>query len=267
MAAPRRFVLPWEDSFLSLLLYIDPAGNVTADFLEGSVSNFGIMGSQVAFNGDLGRFVVNVDGRIVVIGRDGGVFAHAVRQIPLQPIATRPLTILPAVACSGSKIASNGDDDRFVTRLFSRRIIVVRRDGAVFVHDVIPDGDGAIVPPPFAFGGSKVAVNGEEDRFVVGMFRQIIVIRRDGAVFGHDTTASPNPAENIVSPPFAFSGSKIAANSAEDLFVVAMGVTNDFTVGPQSAIVVVRRDGSLVGHTVQGRTVSPPFEIRLRPPS
>jgi hypothetical protein len=262
VAAPRRFVLPWEDSFLSLLMYIDDAGNVSADFLEGSISNFGVMGSQVGFNGDLGRFVINVDGRIVVIGRDGGVFAHAVKQIPPTPIATRPLTILPAVACSGSKIASNGDDDRFVTRLFSRRIIVVRRDGAVFAHDVLPDGDGAIVPPAFAFTGSKVAVNGEDDRFVVGMFSQIIVIRRDGAVFGHDTTAA-----NAILPPFAFSGSKIASNSADDQFVVAMGVTNDFTVGPQSAIVVVRRDGSLVGHTVQGRTVSPPFEIRLRPPS
>jgi hypothetical protein len=260
VAAPRRFVLPWEDSFLSLLMYIDPAGNVSTDFLEGSASNFGVIGSQVAFKGDEDRFVINVDNRIVVIRRDGNVFAHAVRQIPLLPTATRPLTILPPVACSGSKVASNGDADRFVTRLFSRRIIVVRQDGTVVGHDVIPDGDGAIVPPPFAFTGSKVATN-SEDRFVVGMFSQIIVIRRDGAVFGHNTTGA-----NAILPPFAFSGSKIAS-SADDQFVVAMGATNDFTVGPQSAIVVVRRDGSLVGHTVQGRTVSSPFEIRLRPPS
>jgi hypothetical protein len=262
VASPRRFVLPWEDSFLSLLMYIDPAGNVSTDFLEGSISNFGVTGSRVAFNGDNDRFVINVDNRIIVIQRDGGVFAHAVRQIPLQPIATRPLTILEPVACSGSKVASNGDDDRFVTRLFSRRIIVVRRDGAVFAHDVIPDGDGAFVQQPFAFAGSKVAVNGEEDRFVVGMFSQIIVIRRDGAVFGHDTTA-----DNTILPPFAFSGSKIASNGEDDQFVVAMGTTNDSTAGPQSAIVVVRRDGGLLGHTVQGRTVSPPFELRLRPPS
>jgi hypothetical protein len=262
VAAPRRFVLPWEDSFLSLLMYIDPAGNVSTDFLEGSASNFGVIGSKVAFDGDNDRFVINVDNRIVVIRRDGNVFAHAVRQIPLLPTATRPLTILPPVACSGSKVASNGDADRFVTRLFSRRVIVVRQDGTVVGHDVLPDGDGAIVPPPFEFTGSKVATN-SEDRFVVGMFSQIIVIRRDGTVFGHDTDA----VNKIISPPFAFSGSKIASNSADDQFVVAMGVTNDFTVGPQSAIVVVRRDGGLVGHTVQGGTVSPPFEVRLRPPS
>jgi hypothetical protein len=159
----RRFALPWEDSFLSLLMYIDSRGNVSADFLEGSISNFGVTGSQVAVNGDDDRFVVNVDNRILVIRRDGGVFAHAVRQIPPTPIATGPLRIMPPVACSGSKVAFNGDDDRFVTRMFNRRIIVVRRDGTVFGHDVIPDGDGAIVQPPFAFAGSKVAFNGEED--------------------------------------------------------------------------------------------------------
>jgi hypothetical protein len=201
VASPtRRFALPWEDSFLSLLMYIDPQGNVSADFLEGSISNFGVTGSQVAFN---------------------------------------------------------GDDDRFVTRMFSRRIIVVRRDGAVFGHDVIPDGDGAIVQPPFAFAGSKVAFNGEEDRFVVGMFSQIIVIRRDGAVFGHDTTAN-----NTILPPFAFSGSKVASNGADDQFVVTMGTGNDITAGPQSCIVVVRRNGGPIGHTVQGPTISPPFELR-----
>jgi hypothetical protein len=263
VASPRRFVIPWEDSFLCLLMYIDPAGNVSTDFLEGSISNFGVIGSRVGLEGDNDRFVINVDDRIVVIRRDGNVFAQAVRQIPLQPIATLPLTILPPVACSGSKVASNGDDDRFVARLFNRRIIVVRRDGAVFGHDVIPDGDGAFVQPPFAFTGSKVALNGDDDRFVVGMFSEIVVIRRDGSVFGHDTTG----ANAIISPPVAYSGPRIAFTGADDEFVVAMGVTNDFTVGPQSAVVVVRHDGSLVGHTLQGHTVSPPFEIRLRPPS
>jgi hypothetical protein len=205
VASPtRRFALPWEDSFLSLLMYIDPQGNVSADFLEGSISNFGV---------------------------------------------------------TGSKVASNGDDDRFITRMFSRRILVVRRDGAVFGHDVIPDGDGAVVQPPFTFAGSKVATN-SEDRFVVGMFSRIIVIRRDGAVFGHDTTAN-----NTILPPFAFAGSKVASNGDDDQFVVTMGTGNEITPGPQSCIVVVRRNGGLVGHTVQGRTISAGFEIRLRPPS
>jgi hypothetical protein len=258
----RRFALPFEDSFLSLLMYIDSRGNVSADFLEGSISNFGVTGSQVAFNGDDDRFVINVADLILVIRRDGGVFAHAVRQIPPTPIASGPLRIMPPVACSGSRVAFNGDVDRFVARMFERRIIVVRRDGAVFGHDIIPDGDGAFIQPPFAFTGSKVAFNGEEGRFVVGMFSQIIVIRRDGAVFGHDTTA-----DNRILPPFAFSGSKVAFNGEDDQFVVTMGTTNTITAGPQNCIVVVRRDGGLLGHTVQGRTISPPFEVRLRPPS
>ena len=75
------------------------------------------MGSQVGLNGDIGRFVVNVDCRIMVIGQDGNVFAHRVRQVPPTPIATRPLTIMPAVACSGSKIAANGEDDQFVVAM------------------------------------------------------------------------------------------------------------------------------------------------------
>ena len=36
--ATRRFVLPWEDSFTVLILHVDQQGNVSADFLEGSLS-------------------------------------------------------------------------------------------------------------------------------------------------------------------------------------------------------------------------------------
>jgi hypothetical protein len=148
-------------------VYIDPAGNVSTDFLEGSAANFGVIGSKVVFDGDNDRFVINVDNRIVVIRRDGNVFAHAVRQILLLPTATRPLTILPPVACSGSKVASNGDADRFVTRLFSRRIIVVRQDGTVSSHNT--DAVNRIISPPFAFSGSKIASNSADDQFVVAM--------------------------------------------------------------------------------------------------
>ena len=55
MAAPRRFVLPWEDLFLSLLMYIDLAVNVSTDSLEGSAHLFGVIGSKVAFDGDNDR--------------------------------------------------------------------------------------------------------------------------------------------------------------------------------------------------------------------
>ena len=63
---------------------------------------------------------------------------------------------------------------------------MVRPDGAVLGYDVVPDGNGAIIHDPFVFSGSKVATDGD-DRFVVGMFFEIIVIHRDGSVSGHDT--------------------------------------------------------------------------------
>ncbi|HEY7361990.1 MAG TPA: hypothetical protein VH642_14325, partial [Streptosporangiaceae bacterium] len=141
-------------------MYIDPQGNVSADFLEDSISNFGVIGSQVAPDGDQDRFVINADNQIIVIRRDGSAFAHAVRQVPAVPIATRPLTIMPPVACSGAAIGASNDQARFIGRMLSRRVIVVRPDGAVLGYDVVPDGNGAIIQAPFVFGGSKVATDG-----------------------------------------------------------------------------------------------------------
>jgi hypothetical protein len=258
----RRFVLSWQDSFLTLLIYIDPRGNVSADFLEFSISNFGLIGSQVAPDGDQDRFVINVDGQIIVIRRDGSAFAHAVRQIPPEPKNLHPRTILPPVACSGATIGVSNDQARFIGRMLDRRVIVVRPDGAVLGYDVVPDGDGAIIHAPFVFGGSKVATDGDDDLFVVGMFSQIIVIHRDGSVSGHDTDVHDN-----ILPPVAFTGSKIALSPEGGDFVVTIGTGNDFRPGPQNSIIVVRDDGSIFGHTIQHQTVSPPFEVSLKPPS
>jgi hypothetical protein len=258
----RRFVLPWQDSFLTLLIYIDPQGNVSADFLEYSISNFGVIGSQIAPDGDQDRFVINVDGQIIVIRRDGSAFAHAVRQVPLTPVATLPLTIMPPVACSGATIGVGNDQARFIARMLDRRVIVVRPDGAVLGYDVVPDGNGAIIQAPFVFGGSKVATDGDDDLFVVGMFFQIIVIHRDGSVSGHDTDV-----HNNILPPVAFTGPKIDLSPEGGDFVVTIGTGNDFTPGPQNSIIVVRHDGSIFGHSLQGHTVSPPFAVGLKPPS
>jgi hypothetical protein len=70
------------------------------------------------------------------------------------------------------------------SRMADRRVIVVRPDGAVFGYDIVPDDNGATIQAPFVFGGSKVATDGDDDRFVAGMFTQIIVIHRDGSVSG-----------------------------------------------------------------------------------
>ncbi|WP_247501258.1 CAP domain-containing protein [Bradyrhizobium sp. 135] len=97
----------------------------------------------------------------------------------------------------------------------------------------------------FKFAGSNVAYNGDADRFVVTMGNRIIVIRRDGGVFGHDVTG------NTVGQAFKFAGSNVAYNGDADRFVVTMG----------SRIIVIRRDGGVFGHDVTGNTIGQAFKF------
>jgi hypothetical protein len=120
-------------------------------------------------------------------------------------------------------VAFNGDIDRFVVTT-GNRIIVIRRDGGVFGHDI----NANLVGPAFGFGGSKVAFNGDIDRFVLTMNNRIIVIRRDGQVFGHDVNA------NTIANAFGYSGSKVAFNGDIDRFVLTMN----------NRIIVIRRDAT-----------------------
>ena len=187
--ATRRFVFPWEDSFAVLVLYVDRQGNVSADFLEG-FPVFSVTGSPVAPNGDQDRFVLNVDNHLIVLRHDGRAFVHAVRREGLHP-DQGPFTIRPPVATTGAAIGVSPDQARFVGRLMDRRIFVVHPDGGTLGYDVIPDGDGAIVQPPFAFGGAKVATD-DDVLFVVGMNFEIVLIRRDGSVTGYLTDTNNN---------------------------------------------------------------------------
>ncbi|MFF8840271.1 hypothetical protein [Streptomyces sp. NPDC015130] len=190
----------------------------------------------VAFNGTLDRFVVTGSTStifpffraLIVITRDGRVFGHDVTSG----------TVGPGFAFSGSKVAYNGDIDRFVVTM-GNRIIVITRDGRVYGHDI----SGGTIGPGFAFSGSKVAYNGDIDRFVVTMGNRIIVITRDGRVYGHDVTGTN------VGPGFAFSGSKVAYNGDIDRFVVTSG----------NRIIVITQDGRVYGHNVTGTNVGPGF--------
>ncbi|MFB6626333.1 hypothetical protein ACFCWD_19060 [Streptomyces sp. NPDC056374] len=190
----------------------------------------------VAFNGTLDRFVVTAGNSsilpffrsLIVITQDGRPFGHDVTGS----------TVGPGFAFDGSKVAYNGDVDRFVVTM-GNRIIVITRDGRVYGHDVT----GTTVGPGFAFSGSKVAYNGDVDRFVVTMGNRIIVITRDGRVYGHDVTGT------TVGPGFAFSGSKVAYNGDVDRFVVTMG----------NRIIVITQDGRVYGHDISGTTVGPGF--------
>jgi len=88
-----------------------------------------------------------------------------------------------------------------------------------------------------------VAFNGDDDRFVVTMGNRIIVVRRDGGVFGHGVSV------DLVTQAFGFSGSRVAFNGDADRFVLTMG----------NRIIVIRRDGQVFGHDVTGNTIANAF--------
>ncbi len=242
-----------------MLLYVDQQGNVSADFLEGFPVD-SVTGSPVAPDGDQDRFVLNVDTSLMVLRPDGGTFVHAVRRVGLAH-DRGPFAIRPPVATSGAVIGVRPDQARFVGRMLDRRIFVVQPDGLTLGYDTIPDGDGAIIRPPFAFGGAQVATD-DDVLFAVGFNFEIVLIRRDGSVTGYLTDTNNN-----LLPPVTFAGPKIDLSPAGGDFVVTMGTTNGFTPGPQGACIVVRRDGSVVGHTLAHQTVSEPFAVPLQPPA
>ena len=241
-----------------LLLYVDPQGNVSADFLEG-FPVVDVTGSLVAPDVAQDRFVVNVDGRLLVLRSDGSAVVHLVQR-ESGHAGSGPFVIRPPVASSGAAIGVSPDQARFVGRMMDRRVFVIHPDGGALGYDVIPDGDGAIVQAPFAFGGAKVATD-DDVLYAVGLNFQIVLIRRDGSVTGHDTDAANN-----VLPPVAFAGPKIDLSPEGGDFVVTMGTTNTFTPGPQFSAVVVRRDGSVFGHTLANHTVSAPFAVPMQAP-
>ena len=241
-----------------LLLYVDRQGNVSADFLEG-FPVFSVTGSPVAAGGDQDRFVLNVDNRLIVLRPDGTAFVHAVRREGLHP-DMGPFTIRPPVASTGATIGVGPDQARFVGRMMDRRIFVVQPDGGTLGYDVIPDGDGAFIQPPFAFSGATVATD-DDVLFAVGMMFEIVLIRRDGSVISYLTDVN-----NSLLPPATLPGPKIDLSPEGGDFVVTMGTSNSFTPGPQFSVVVIRRDGSVVGHTLANHTVSAPFDVPMQPP-
>jgi hypothetical protein len=257
--ATRRFVLQYEDSFVALLLYVDHQGNVSADFLEG-FPVVDVTGSPVAANGDRDRFVVNVDGRLIVLRPDGSAVVHVVRREGGH-VDLGPFTIRPPVVTSGATIGVRPDQARFVGRMMDSRIFVVHPDGGTLGYDVIPDGDGAFIQAPFAFGGAKVATD-DQVLFAVGLNFQIVLVRRDGSVTGYATDTHHN-----LLPPVTFAGPKIDLSPQGGDFIVTMGTGNTFTPGPQFSALVVRRDGSVVGHSLADNTVSAPFAVPMQAPS
>lgn len=243
---------------MEMLLHVDGQGSVSADFLEGFPVD-SVTGPPVAPDADHDRFVLNVDTSLIVLRTDGSAFVHAVRRV--GPTHDRgPFSIRPPVATSGAVIGVRPDQARFVGRLMDRRIFVVDPQGGTLGYDTTPDGDGAIIQPPFAFGGARVATD-DDVLFAVGLNFEIALIRRDGSVTGYMTDT-----HNNLLPPVTFTGPKIDLSPEGGDFVVAMGWSNSFTPGPQAAGIVVRRDGSVVGHTLAHQTVSEPFAVPMQPP-
>ncbi len=258
LPANPRFVTEWEDSFQSFLLYVDADGNVTADFLE-HLGAGGITGARIAAGDPLVRFALTVEARVITLRSDGTASSYLVHKAPTHP-ETSPFTVKPPVAVTGSPIAV--DQARFVGRLMDRRIFVVAPDGSVLGYDVLPDGDGAFIHPPFAFGGVPLATDAGV-RFCFGMNFHVVQIRDDGSVIGFDTD------DNIDSsflPPVPFAGPTIELSPEGGDFAVTMGTSNSATFGPQFSVVIVRRDGSIVAHSLTHHTVGPPTPVPLEPP-
>jgi len=82
-------------------------------------------------------------------------------------------------------------------------------------------------------GGAKIGFN-PEDRFLVARSNELVVVRRDGLVFGAGV------AGDVVQPALQFSGARLGFNP-EDRFMVALDL---------NPLVVIRQDGLVFGADV-----------------
>ena len=79
-------------------------------------------------------------------------------------------------------------------------LAVITNQGNVFGSTV----NGTELEPVFQFSGAKIGFN-PQDRFMVALGNTLLVITKDGSVFG----ASVPPDQTALDPVFEFSGAKI----------------------------------------------------------
>lgn len=146
--------------------------------------------------------------------------------------------------------------DRFVFEV-DDWIVVITKDGGVFVHDVIRSplppmsfgrGTPKSVSAPRRINGAVPVAANPQDEHVLLYHGQIVVITRTGGVFGHDLDLS----KGTVGPPFQFAPAsiKVAANP-QDAHVLPW----------PDKILVVTKSGEIFAHELRGRTVGAPFQL------
>lgn len=111
---------------------------------------------------------------------------------------------------------------------------------------------GTTIEPVFQMDGARIGFS-PEDRFMVFRSNELVVVRRDGLVFG----ASVAGVE--IQPVFQFSGAKIGFHQL-DRFMVALDL---------NPLVVIRQDGLVFGAnvvgTINGPHLQPVFQFTGAP--
>jgi hypothetical protein len=164
-------------------------------------------------------------------------------------------TIERVLQFTGAKIGFNPQDRFMVQR--GTELVVIRQDGLVFGAEVATGAATDDLKPVFQFRGAKLGFN-PQDRFMVTLgFNPLVVIRRDGLVFGANIVGTGQGPH--IQPVFQFTGAKIGF-SREDRFMVAAANSFGFNA-PQNTLVVIRRDGLVFGADVVGRDIQPVFQF------
>ena len=96
---------------------------------------------------------------------------------------------------------------------------------------------GTTIEPVLPFGGAKIGF-APEDKFMVQRSNELVVIRRDGLVFGAEIFHGA--ATDSLKPVFQFNGAKIGFNP-QDRFMVSLGF---------NPLVVIREDGLVFGANI-----------------
>jgi hypothetical protein len=149
------------------------------------------------------------------------------------------LTIEPVLQFGGAKIGFDPHDKFMVRRPDSPfdQLVVIRNDGLVFGAEIFHGAAIDSLRPVFQFNGAKIGFN-PEDKFMVSLgFSPLVVIRKDGLVFGASVVGTLRGPH--IQPVFQFSGAKIGFNP-EDRFMVAHG----------NQLIVIREDGLVFGALV-----------------
>ncbi len=188
--------------------------------------------------------------RIVVVTRDGGVFAHDINGAIGDPYQLTG----PAVGAQ--------PQDRWVLRgrpvvvgftgdgvaVLRHRIIVITAEGRVFAHEL----GARTVKPAFPLTGPPVAAR-PEDKLVFNMFSEqadsrLLVVTTGGGVFAHDLQGE------TISPAHPLTGPAVAARPEDKWVVDSAG-----------HLLAITSDGRVFAHAIRQQSVQDAVQVQAPP--